>query len=116
MKTTAVDSRLVLPASKRIEQVQPVQPSAVAQSIGFADSVRNRGAAFLGESEHRIPLWGVREELGVIGWIFAPHGDLVGRVVCVGRGRLWGRCESAALSFPASVLIGPVDEREGVPF
>ena len=106
----------VFPASKRLEQVQPVQQSTVAQSIGFTEGVSPRGVPFPGEFEHRIDLQSVREETGVIGPIFEPHGDLPGYVVIAGRGRLWGRSDSAAFSYPASVLIGPVDLRDEVPF
>lgn len=70
---------------------------------------------FKGEFEHRIFLSSVREELGCIGPVYEPHGDLIGVRILVGRGRLWNRADSAALSFPASVLIGPVFD-DGVPF
>lgn len=63
---------------------------------------------FIGEFEHRILLSALREELGCIGLIHEPHGDLIGRRFLVGRGRLWNREDSSALSFPASVLVGPV--------
>ena len=56
--------------------------------------------SFIGEFEHRISLLAVREELGCIGPIYEPHGDLIGRRVMVGRGRLWKRSDSSALSFP----------------
>lgn len=64
--------------------------------------------SFIGEFEHRILLSALREELGCIGLIHEPHGNLIGRRVLVGRGRLWLRKDSSALSFPASVLVGPV--------
>lgn len=71
---------------------------------------------FIGEREHRIWLSSVREELHCIGPIYEPHGDLIGRRVLIGRGRLWKRSASAAISFPASLLIGPALDDDGVPF
>lgn len=95
-----------------------VQTKRPAQSIAFfgAGASPAPGAMpFPGEYEHRIRLEGLREEIDVIGVITEPHGDLPGYRVPVGRGRLWSRCCSAALSFPASILIGPVFD-DGVPF
>lgn len=45
---------IVFPASQRLEQVQPVQPSAVAQSIGFSEGSSPREAVRL------IEFWCVR--------------------------------------------------------
>lgn len=85
-----------------------------------SDSIGMKGAPpamnqFIGEHEHRIHLSSVREELGCIGPLHEPHGDLRGYRVLIGRGRLWPRSASSALSFPASLLIGPVFD-DGVPF
>ncbi len=70
---------------------------------------------FNGEFEHRIHLSAVREELACIGPIFEPHGDLQGVRVPAGRGRRWSRSDSSALSFPASLLVGPPCDQE-LPF
>jgi len=75
----------------------------------------SQSKAFVGEFEHRIWLSSVHEELGCIGTVYEPHGDLVGIRVPVGRGRLWKRSDSAAMSFPASILVGPT-YYDGVPF
>lgn len=91
----------------------PVLNSA---SVFTVEAIEAPGAMpFPGEYEHRIRLEGLREEIDVIGVITEPHGDLPGYRVPVGRGRLWSRRCSAALSFPASILIGPVFD-DGVPF
>lgn len=46
---------------------------------------------------------------------FRASRDLIGCRVLVGNGRRWKRSDSAALSFPASVLIGPIFD-DGIPF
>lgn len=65
---------------------------------------------------HVIPLSRVQVEIMVIGSCYQWHGDLWGERELLGIGRRWSRNDSAALSFPAAVLIGPPDLTDGVPF
>ncbi len=89
-----------------------------AQPLGFL-GCKAAWALFaaspLCEFEHRIHLASLREELGVYGELWEWHGDLVGVRVWLGRGRVVPRRLSGVMSFPASVLIGPVYS-DGVPF
>jgi len=88
-----------------------VATKRTAQSVAFS-AVHDRPGAF---DPHFIPLALVREEITVIGPIYCWHGDLVGIREPVAWGRRWSRRDCSALSFPASVLIGPPEYQE-VPF